>query len=243
MSDQLIRVEVASERALIVYFEQELSTNLAAMISQFCQHLDQIRGELTLEVIPSYTSVLVQYSPFETDHFAIKKLISNVVSLLDAELDNSVDSSITNSAEIKPVNVVELPVYYGDDVALDLERIAQHHNLSKQQVIDIHSEQLYRVFAIGFAPGFGYLGEVSSRIAMPRLETPRMTVPKGAVAIADRQTAIYPAVSPGGWNIIGRCPIAMFNPQSTPHMPFSVGDSVKFKAIDKEQFVELGGEL
>ncbi|MDO6718749.1 5-oxoprolinase subunit PxpB [Psychrosphaera sp. 1_MG-2023] len=243
MSDNLIRVEVASERALIVYFEQELSTKLAAIISLFCQQLGQHRGALTLEVIPSYTSVLVQYSPFETDHFAIQKLISNVFEQLETQLADTSNSSPTGLAQNKAANVVELPVYYGDEVALDLERIALHHNLSKEQVIDIHCEQLYRVFAIGFAPGFGYLGEVDSRIAMPRLETPRMTVPKGAVAIADRQTAIYPAVSPGGWNIIGRCPIAMFNPSTVPHMPFSVGDSVKFKAIDKVQFVELGGEL
>ena len=87
------------------------------------------------------------------------------------------------------------------------------------------------------------MGEVDERIATPRLSTPRMKVPKGAVAIADRQTAVYPSVSPGGWNIIGLCPIDMFDAKASPTMPVNVGDKVKFKAISKEKFLSLGGTL
>jgi len=101
----------------------------------------------------------------------------------------------------------------------------------------------YRVYAIGFAPGFAYLGEVDARIAAPRLATPRKKVPKGAVAIADRQTAVYPAVSPGGWNLIGLCPVDMFNPNAKPTMPVQVGDKVQFKSIEREEFLSLGGQL
>jgi len=115
--------------------------------------------------------------------------------------------------------------------------------MSVEQVISLHQAQEYRVYAIGFSPGFAYLGEVDERIAMPRLATPRLKVPKGAIAIADRQTAIYPAQSPGGWNIIGSCPVDMFNPNKKPIMPVSVGDRVKFYAIDKQQYLALGGSL
>jgi KipI family sensor histidine kinase inhibitor len=115
--------------------------------------------------------------------------------------------------------------------------------LSVEQVIEIHQSIEYRVYAIGFAPGFAYLGEVDERIAAPRLATPRKKVPKGAVAIADRQTAVYPAQSPGGWNLIGLCPTDMFDPGAEEIMPVSVGDKVKFSAISRTDFLQLGGQL
>ena len=99
------------------------------------------------------------------------------------------------------------------------------------------------MYAVGFAPGFAYLGEVDDRIATPRLSSPRLKVPKGAVAIADRQTAVYPSQSPGGWNIIGLCPVNIFDAKSSIPMPISVGDSVKFYAIDKQEYLDLGGNF
>ena len=140
-------------------------------------------------------------------------------------------------------SVVELPVYYAAESGPDLVVIAKRNKLSVEQVIEIHQSKEYRVYAIGFAPGFAYLGEVDERIASPRLSTPRMKVPKGAVAIADKQTAVYPNVSPGGWNIIGLCPTDMFDMTATPIMPVNVGDKVKFKSIDKNEFLALGGQL
>ena len=140
-------------------------------------------------------------------------------------------------------NLVTLPVYYSLESGPDLEIIAERGAISVEQVIEIHQQQEYRVYAIGFAPGFAYLGEVDERIAAPRLATPRQKVPRGAVAIADRQTAVYPAVSPGGWNLIGLCPQRMFDPAADPSMPVKVGDRIRFSAIDREQFLAQGGEL
>jgi KipI family sensor histidine kinase inhibitor len=134
-------------------------------------------------------------------------------------------------------------VYYAADVGEDLESLAQHAGLSTAEVIDLHSSTEYRVYAIGFAPGFAYLGQVDERIAAPRLTTPRLKVPRGAVAIADRQTAVYPAVSPGGWNLIGRCPVRMFDPDAEPTMPVTVGDRVRFEPVSRERFLALGGDL
>ena len=138
---------------------------------------------------------------------------------------------------------VQLPVYYGEEAGPDLNRLAANAGLSIEQVIKLHQSIEYRVYAIGFAPGFAYLGEVDERIAAPRLSTPRKKVPKGAVAIADRQTAVYPAQSPGGWNLIGLCPTDMFNPHGDPIMPVSVGDKIQFIEINREQFLKLGGQL
>ena len=123
------------------------------------------------------------------------------------------------------------------------DQVIERGKISVDEVIEIHQQQEYRVYAIGFAPGFAYLGEVDERIAAPRLATPRQKVPRGAVAIADRQTAVYPAVSPGGWNLIGLCPTRMFNPENDPSMPVQVGDRVRFAAIDRDDFLARGGEL
>jgi KipI family sensor histidine kinase inhibitor len=134
-------------------------------------------------------------------------------------------------------------VYYAAEVGEDLEPLAARAGLSTDEVIALHCGTDYRVYAIGFAPGFAYLGQVDERIAAPRLATPRLKVPRGAVAIADRQTAVYPAVSPGGWNLIGRCPVRMFDPNAEPIMPVAVGDRVRFESVSRERFLALGGDL
>lgn len=121
--------------------------------------------------------------------------------------------------------------------------ISKNSGLSIDEIINLHQNLTYRVYAIGFAAGFAFLGQVDERLATPRLNTPRLKVPRGAVGIADRQTAIYLDVSPGGWNLIGLCPTLMFDAESTPHMPVSVGDEVCFKGITKEVFNELGGQV
>lgn len=248
------RIEVASERAFIVYFEAELGAKLGDFMTLFCQQLQAlplIPNDVKLDLIPSYTSVLVQFPILLTDHFAVKAWVKEALSQASSRFkatapqgnDQVTVSDDIELGNVRKSNIVELPVYYDTEVGPDLIRVAEHNNLTVEQVIELHQAQIYRVFAIGFAPGFGYLGEVSEKIAMPRLATPRSVVPKGAVAIADRQTAVYPAESPGGWNLIGRCPVAMFDPKQTPHMPFAVGDQVQFFAIDKSEFLRLGGHL
>jgi KipI family sensor histidine kinase inhibitor len=138
---------------------------------------------------------------------------------------------------------VTIPVFYSTQYGPELSLLAQNAGLSVAQIIALHSATEYRVYAIGFAPGFAYLGELDERLATPRLSTPRLKVPAGAVAIADRQTAVYPASSPGGWNLIGLCPSPMFDPEKKPHMPVSVGDRVKFEPIDQSQYLAMGGQL
>ena len=151
-------------------------------------------------------------------------------------------SNVSTPATVERRTVV-LPVYYAPEAGIDLESLAERAGLPISKVIDLHAGAEYRVYAIGFAPGFAYLGEVDERIAAPRLATPRASVPRGSVAIADRQTAVYPSVSPGGWNLIGRCPVPMFDPSAQPCMPVAVGDTVRFEPISREHFLTLGGDL
>ncbi|WP_413702232.1 5-oxoprolinase subunit B family protein [Psychromonas sp. KJ10-10] len=145
-------------------------------------------------------------------------------------------------ADFKPKQI-ELPVYYGEEVALDHDALSQHTGLAFSEIIKLHTSECYRVFAIGFAPGFAFLGNIPTQIAMPRKKNPRTTVPKGSVAIADRQTAVYPNESPGGWQIIGRTPINLLDITTASLSKFSMGDQVKFKAINKQAFLAMGGIL
>jgi KipI family sensor histidine kinase inhibitor len=225
-----MKIQVASENSLIVYFADSVSQQVSEDIFHVSTFLKAYVGYELIDLVPSYASILVVFNPLITDHLHIRKLIRA------AYQSDKVTLSQQTKAQI-------LPVYYSEESGPDLAQLANNAGLSIQQVIDIHQAVEYRVYAIGFAPGFAYLGEVDPRIAASRLATPRKKVPKGAVAIADRQTAVYPAESPGGWNLIGLCPIGMFNPDAKEIMPVSVGDKVTFSAISKQQFLELGGQL
>lgn len=233
------KIHIAGENALIIYYSEQASSEVSVKVQQAEQLIrqamkDDLAGNI-IDLIPSYASIMVVFNLLNTDHHHVRRKLRSLLHDLD-------DDSQPNTHSDKS-SVVELPVYYSVESGPDLTVIAKQNKLSVEQVIEIHQSKEYRVYVIGFAPGFAYLGDVDERIASPRLSTPRMKVPKGAVAIADRQTAVYPNVSPGGWNIIGLCPIDMFDAKATPIMPVNVGDKVRFKAITKSEFLALGGEL
>jgi KipI family sensor histidine kinase inhibitor len=225
-----MKIEVAGQDALIIYFADQASASVSAKIQTAVTSIETRMGDIIVDLVPSYASLLVIFNIDKSDLFEIRSSLQQALSNLDTE-------------QTQAGKLVELPVYYDLESGPDLEVIAQRGSISVEDVIEIHQQQEYRVYAIGFAPGFAYLGEVDERIAAPRLATPRLKVPRGAVAIADRQTAVYPAVSPGGWNLIGLCPTRMFNPLKKPSMPVQTGDRIQFKAIDRAEFLSLGGEL
>ena len=225
-----MRLHTAGENALILYLGAETSLEVSARVQAAARAVEAVLGDDLIDLVPSYASLLIIYDPFRTDHLKVGQQVRAALEQLD--------SSVPDEGR-----AVVLPVYYAQESGEDLEAMAAQGNMSTDELIALHSGCDYRVYAIGFAPGFAYLGEVDERIAAPRLTTPRQKVPRGAVAIADRQTAVYPAESPGGWNLIGRCPVRMFNPGSSPTMPVQVGDRVQFEPIGRERFLELGGEL
>ncbi|TBR41590.1 5-oxoprolinase subunit PxpB [Marinomonas agarivorans] len=226
-----MKIEIAGENALIIYFAEQVSVEASGQIQAMTNALQPLVGQSIIDLIPSYASLLVIYDDDHYDYYAMRSLIL------------AQSQALANDAQTRDGKLVTLPVYYGLEAAPDLEELAQKAGLTTDEVIQIHQAQTYQAYAIGFAPGFAFLGEVDPRIAAPRKATPRKAVPKGAVAIADRQTAVYPSVSPGGWNLIGLCPTPMFEPEKTPAMPLSTGDRVQFKAISKAEFLVLGGEL
>ena len=225
-----MKIEIAGQDAFIVYFADQTSAEVSAQIQRAVTNIRQQMADIIVDLVPSYASLLIIYNLDNCDPFVAKSCLRAALTNLDSE-------------ESQRGNLVTLPAYYSLESGPDLEVIAELGNISVEDVIEIHQQQEYRVYAIGFAPGFAYLGEVDERIAAPRLATPRQKVPRGAVAIADRQTAVYPALSPGGWNLIGLCPTRMFDPEKQPSMPVQVGDRIQFKAIHRDEFISLGGEL
>ncbi|TDG12108.1 5-oxoprolinase subunit PxpB [Seongchinamella unica] len=225
-----MELHFAGENAMMLYLGETTSPEIAARVQSAGLAVEACLGDDLLDLVPSYASLLIIYNPMTTDHLSVAHRIRQSLDQIDGTMADD-------------GNEVVLPVYYHPEAGEDLEALADRASMSVDEVISLHSGGEYRVYAIGFAPGFAYLGQVDEQIAAPRLATPRQKVPRGAVAIADRQTAVYPAESPGGWNLIGRCPVRMFDPQATPTMPVSVGDRVRFEPIDRSRFLALGGEL
>ncbi len=221
---------IASESSLIVYFGSTIDPLVSKEVQRAYKALKEARIEGFYELIPSYASLLIEYD-------VLKYTFEDVCTLVEEKIEKA---PLLNEKEQK---IVTIPVYYGLDVGLDLEDLAQEKSLSVQAIIDLHVNALYSVYAIGFAPGFAYMGEINEALATSRLASPRKAIPKGSVAIADRQTAIYPTKSPGGWKILGRTPTLMFDSSYEGLSRVHVGDLVQFEPITKEQFLKLGGEL
>lgn len=228
----MIQLELAGENGLILYLPAEISGKNLNQLQQLQQQIRLLLGEQLQELLPSYASLLILLKPSHSGVLAMKALLERQLTL---------GATVSEQQG----QLVLLPVYYHN--AWDLDAVAKRADLTTEQVVELHQAMEYRVYAIGFAPGFAYLSELDARLDTPRLKSPRAKVPKGAVAIADRQTAVYPAESPGGWNILGLCPTPLFTPEhagtSEALMPFVVGDRVRFQSISLQEFLALGGQL
>lgn len=176
------------------------------------------------ETIPAYASLLVKYDPFLTDYAALCEALRGLESRLSA----------VSSGEGR---VVEIPVCYGGAYGEDLPFVAQHAGLSEQEVVALHSARPYRIYMLGFLPGFPYLGGLDERLHTPRLATPRTKIPAGSVGIGGKQTGIYPMESPGGWQLIGRTPLTLFAPDCP--LPYAAGDRIRFVPIDEAEFERI----
>lgn len=226
-----MRFKVASVDSLIIYFGDIISQEISDKTADAYRVLRDSGIEGLKTIIPSYSSILVTYDILQHDFESLCKEIEKEIKKSKQRVYKANSKLLT------------IEVYYGEEVGIDLNTIAEFHNITIEDVIKIHSSRIYSVFAIGFIPGFAYLAEVDASIATPRLATPRKKVPKGSVAIADTQTAIYPSMSPGGWNIIGRTSFEMFDKNLKNLTPVSVGDKIEFKPIGKSNFLDLGGKI
>jgi inhibitor of KinA len=188
----------------------------------------------TIELAPAYTTVALFYDlPAVVDAGGA---IDNVFDWLDQRIRDALSKHEETSAQPVHSSVIEIPVCYDKEFAFDLDDVARHATLSPDEVIAVHSGAEYRVHCIGFTGGFPFLGGLPRELATPRRESPRKEIPVGSVGIGGKQTGIYPIKSPGGWNIIGRTPLRLFDPGENPPALLRVGDRVRLRAISRDEF-------
>lgn len=228
----LPRLENAGMDAWLVRLFDTIDERNMAWITTLVGACEQAFGEQLIELVPSYTTVLVQFDAMRLDHAQVRHLLQQMLANLQLSPEQGLDNT----------TIIELPVWYHLSVGPELVRLSQHTGLETPALIDLHSSVVYRVFALGFAPGFAFMGSLPAQLELPRLTQPRPQVPAGSVAIAGRQTAVYPNASPGGWNLLGRTPAQLFDLQRPTLSLLQVGDRVRFVPITQVQFERLGGD-
>lgn len=218
------------ENAVLIEFGTEIDTKTHQKIQVISAFLNENPPEWMVEYIPAFTTITIFYDPIYVSTITNMDLFDYVCLEIDRLL-----SKITFKYADEP-RVVEIPVCYGGEFGPDLELVAEHNNLTPEEVIDIHASGEYIVYMIGFAPGFAYIGGMSKKIATPRRKTPRLKIPERSVGIAGMQTGIYPIETPGGWQLIGRTPLRLFTPETNPPTLLMAGDKIKFVPISQKEY-------
>lgn len=223
------RIEVVAIDALMVrLFDVIAEANMPWMLAA-TQRLRSGFGAALVDLVPSYTTLMVHYDLTALSPSQARALIDEALTDLQPQAQGGGQCHV-------------LPVWYDPSVGPELTLLAQRSGLAVDEVIRRHSAHQYQVFALGFAPGFAFMGLVDEILATPRLNTPRKRVAAGSVGIAERQTAAYPVVSPGGWNLIGRTPAKLFDRERDGYSLMQPGDTVRFEAVDHAEFIHLGGD-
>ncbi|WP_304153519.1 5-oxoprolinase subunit PxpB [Megamonas hypermegale] len=230
-------IKPLGETSVIVKFGNAISPAIHNKIQRLADYLEKYPFTGMVEYVMSYTSLVVYYNPFTVKKAAENK-DKSVLQLVTDYLDGCMEK--TQAADEKKANVVEIPVCYGGKYGPDIEFVAEYNHLSVDEVIQIHTAPEYLVYMIGFCPGFPYLGGMDERIATPRRDMPRLEIPARSIGIAGQQTGGYPISTPGGWQIIGRTALEMFNPHDdeNPSLLHS-GDLVKFYAVSEAEYLSI----
>lgn len=219
------------DHAVTIELGDLISVDINQKVISLFHYLSENKIEGVKDLIPAYNTITVVY-----DTCSLKKRSPglSVYETMSAQLQNA--AALANEEVATQTKLVKIPVCYDPLLAPDIVSLAETHQLSVEEVIKLHTAKIYRVYMIGFLPGFAYMGSVDEKIITPRRQQPRTIVPAGSVGIAGEQTGIYPFDSPGGWQLIGQTPVKMFEANNTSPCYLEAGDAVQFHAISIDEF-------
>lgn len=226
------KLRMLGDNAIIIELGTEINSETQKKVQMVSRVLEENNQEWLIEYVPTFTTVTLYYDPYQAAKLAkgnelpYETISNKIQKLLSA---CSIDSEINQ-------RIVELPICYGGEFGPDLAFVAEHNGLMPDEVIHIHSSGEYLVYMLGFAPGFPYLGGMPEEIAAPRRATPRQKIPSRSLGIAGTQTGIYSIETPGGWQLIGRTPLNLFQPEKEEPSLLRAGDKIKFKPISTEEY-------
>ena len=220
------QIRITGDTSAAVVFGDEISEEINAAIRTFDKLLNERQLDGVYETVPTYCALTVHYAPEIVRYHELEKALWELL----AE---------TGSAEKANPVVIEIPVLYGGDYGPDLNYVAQYNHMTTEEVIRIHSGAEYLIYMLGFTPGFSYMGGMDARIETPRLKTPRVLIPAGSVGIAGKQTGIYPIDSPGGWQLIGRTPVRLYDAERDTPILLDAGMKVKFVPVNEEEYLRI----
>lgn len=211
------------ETAITIEFGNEISKEINAKIRKTILEIEKQRIEGIVEIVPTYRSILLQYDPLR---WTFSDMTDRLKQLNIEE----------SGSESDTVTLIEIPTLYGGEYGPDIDFVSEHTKLPKEEVIKRHTSVDYLVYMLGFIPGFTYLGGMDETLATPRLQTPRLQIQPGSVGIAGKQTGIYPSLSPGGWQIIGRTPLKLYDAAKNPPVFIQAGDYIRYRSITPEEY-------
>ena len=219
-----IQTAPVGDTGVLAVFEQKIAEEIGAQVAALDAAVRAAKIPGTGETVPAFASLLVRYDPLLTDYGAVAGAVDALARRLPPP-------------EPGAGRLVTIPVCYGGTFGPDLAFVAQHAGLTEAEVVRRHTGRDYRIYMLGFLPGFPYLGGLDPALCTPRLQNPRTAIPAGSVGIGGEQTGVYPVASPGGWQLIGRTPLKLFDPEQPPR--YAAGDRIRFTAITAEQFAKL----
>lgn len=224
------QIKITGDTSVAIVFGDEISEQINTKIRAFDTALNDEQIDGVYETVPTYCTLTIHYAPEVIRFQELKAKLETMLAVAH------------KAQKMNPV-IIEIPVLYGGEYGPDLAYVAQYNHMTPEEVIRIHSEAEYLIYMLGFTPGFSYMGGMDERIATPRLKSPRVLIPAGSVGIAGKQTGIYPIDSPGGWQLIGRTPVHLYDAERDTPILLDAGLHVKFIPIDEAEYRRISSRI